>query len=205
MLVRRNHLLLISCLMLATCAVAQPTTSSLTLPASPAYSIPYNFPPIGLAFTETLQINVISQPSVPAISPYGTCDLCSTFGVTAPVTTTTPPIAMPTVCTGTVTFNDSAGKTIGSPIPFSIGVSGQVFSAPLPFSATRFTGFRGIVVASLLQTVPASTGACSLAMSLETFDTNTGVTHAVLNGSGQTAAFASFIVGAASWTTQQVN
>ncbi len=207
----RGNYFLISSFLVTVCAVAQPPAiTSSTPPASPAYSIPYSFPPIGLAFAETLQINVVSQASAAlqgnfsAISPNGTCTLCSQLGVAPQATTTATPIAVPTVCTGTVTFSDSSGKAIGSPVPFSIGVSAQVFSAPLPFSATHFSGFRGMVVANVQQNVPASTGPCVLAISLETFDTNTGVTHAVLNGAGQTTALATFLVGAASWTAQQV-
>jgi hypothetical protein len=64
---------------------------------------------------------------------------------------------------------------IGAPIPFTVPL-GQIFSAPLPFSMTGYSGFRGEILVSLHITTSIS---CSLSISLETFETNTGVTHAI--------------------------
>jgi hypothetical protein len=140
-------------ILLAASAAAQGPLAPAPPPVS--FSRNYNFPPVGLAGTETLQVNVVNM---------------------AP--------SAPTSCTGTISFANASGTAIGTPVPFTIG-PGQVYSAPLPFSKTAYSS-RGEIVASVQQTVTFSTvmsslGApCSLAISLETFDTGTGVTHALL-------------------------
>jgi hypothetical protein len=108
-----------------------------------------------LAGTETLQVNVVNT---------------STVGPTATAVQ---------ACTGAISFANASGTAIGTPVKFAVG-PGQVFSASLPFSKTAYSN-RGEIVASVQQTVTLGpVGLCSLAISLETFDTGTGVTHAVL-------------------------
>jgi hypothetical protein len=171
----RNRLLVVSsfAILLAVSAAAQATGTTESTSVPPSYPWSYNFPLVGLAFPETLQVNVANRPAAfAAISPVGNCSLCSTFEIPAPATT--PP------CTGTITFANASGKTIGAPAPFSVA-PGQIFSAPLPFSLTGYSGFRGEILASVqgTSTLP-STNLCSLSISRETFDAGTGVTHAFL-------------------------
>ncbi len=135
---------------LATGVFGQPvvTTSGITRT--------YNFPPVGLASTETAQVNVVNEAAAP-----------TTAGATAPA------------CTGTVTFANASGKTIGTPATFTTTGS-QVFSTQLTFTQLAATGTRGEFVASVQLTssslIPAR-ALCSLMMSLETFDDTTGATH----------------------------
>jgi hypothetical protein len=128
-----------------------------------AFTRNYNFPPVGLAGTETLQVNVVNL---------------SLF-------TATPFVTGTASCTSTISFANASGMAIGAPVKFTIG-SGQIYSAPLPFSKTGYSS-RGEILASVQQAVEiSSAGACSLAISLETFDTSTGVTHAILTAPATT-------------------
>ena len=150
------HSSLTAAIFMAATAAAQSNSA-----ASPAVSFTrsYNFAPIGLTGTETLQVNVMNTPT--------------TSGSTIAT------LGTPTTCTGSVSFSDANGKAIGSPMTFNLS-SGQIFSAPLPFGKTGYSS-RGEILATVQQTVQfTSAGQCSLSMSLETFDTNSGVTHAVL-------------------------
>jgi hypothetical protein len=89
-------------------------------------------------------------------------------------------------CAGTVTFANASGTAIGSPAKFAVP-AGQIFSVPLPFTSSGYSS-RGEILASVQQTltIPSSI-ACSLSISLEIFDTSTGVTHAVVTTAVATA------------------
>jgi len=115
----------------------------------------FTFPVIGLASTETLQVNVANLATAPSSS------------------------TQTASCGGMVSFANASGKPIGTQMKFTVG-SGDIFSAPLPFASTGYTN-RGEVLATVQQTITfPSTSPCSLALSLETFDSISGVTHAVL-------------------------
>jgi hypothetical protein len=169
----------------AVSVAAQGISIPVPVPTPTSYSWSYSFPPVGFAFPETLQVNLVNQPLalLEVISPNG-CSLCSTFQIP-----TTSASAIATSCTGTITFTNSAGTKIGASVPFTVA-TGQIFSAPLPFSMTGYSGFRGEILASVqgTSTLP-STNLCSLTISLETFDTNTGVTHVFLTAPAQTTAY----------------
>lgn len=129
----------------------------------------YNFPPVGLASTETAQINMVNiAPSASATS------------------TETP------ACTGTVTFTNASGAVIGKPTSFTTTGS-QVTSVPLMFAQLQLPSadVRGEFVASvqLTHALPA-TAPCLLVFSLETFDTSSGVTHVYLGNSSTGTALA---------------
>ncbi len=119
-----------------------------------------SFPPVGLASSETAQINLVNV---------------ATMSMNAN------PVAPS--CAGTITFTGAGGTTIGSPVPFTT-VGGQVFSTQLAFSKLSATGNRGEFVASIqaTTTIPAK-APCSLVFSLETFDNTTGATHVFLQNS----------------------
>jgi hypothetical protein len=119
----------------------------------------FTLPAVGLASTETAQVNVANISSSSLAS--GTVPSCS----------------------GTITFLSSSGAAIGSATSFSNVASGNIFSATLPFSAFGVSSssrpvFRAIV--SLVQTLEMGVAPCNLGISLEIYDTASGVTHAVL-------------------------
>jgi hypothetical protein len=147
----------------AACAFGQVTS-----PLAPIMR-QYNFPPVGLASTETAQVNVVNMATA-----------SSATGSAAPS------------CAGTISFVGAAGKTIGTPTNFTTTGS-QIYSTQLTFSQLATTGTRGEFVASVqLGSSSALSGAyCSLSISLETFDDTTGVTHAYL---GNPAADTSFSI-----------
>lgn len=121
------------------------------------------FPPIGLAGSETAQINVVN---VAAPSSSGTA----------------------ASCTGTISFLNASGAVIGSATNFTV-TSGQISSASLPFAKTAASGrteVRGVVALTESST---STAPCDLQISMETFDTSTGVTHVYLSGPGGGAGY----------------
>jgi hypothetical protein len=109
-------------------------------------------PVVGLATTETVQINVVN---LAAASASGTA----------------------ASCVGTVTFYNSSGSAAGGPTSFSIG-TGQISSASLPFgkfsTGTARISVRGVV--ALTETLRSGVP-CSLATNIETYDTTSGVTH----------------------------
>jgi hypothetical protein len=125
----------------------------------------YNFPPVGLASTETAQVNVVNI-------------------ATATSTATSTTAAAP-ACAGTITFTNASGKTIGTATSFTTTGS-QILSTTLTFSQLAVTGTRGEFLASVQLTnssIVAHTP-CSLEVSLETFDTTTGATHVYLGNPG---------------------
>jgi len=149
----RNLPLWITALALCATAFGQTTTTTTTSTYPPQFS----FPPVGVAPTETAQINVANLASN------------SSSGTAAS-------------CTGTISFLDSAGATIGTAASFTV-TSGQIFAAMLPFtsigSSTR-AEIRGLVQ----WTTSSSTAPCNLQSSFELFDTSSGVTHLVMGGAG---------------------
>jgi hypothetical protein len=92
-------------------------------------------------------------------------------------------------CTGTVTFANAGGKTIGTPAAFTTTGS-EVFSTQLTFSQLAATGTRGEFVAGVqLSGSLPSKAPCSLVFSLETFDDTSGVTHVYLGNSAASEPF----------------
>jgi hypothetical protein len=122
--------------------LAQPTPSTFTREIS--------FPPVGVALTETMQVNLLNQSSNSAAS-----------------------------CSGSVAFMNASGKAIsGAGGNFTV-TSGQITPITLtgaaanPSSSVR-SEIR--VVITVNESVPQS-APCSLVDSLETFDTVSGETH----------------------------
>jgi hypothetical protein len=127
-------------------AIAQTTTTTTRTQTS-------NLPPVGLASTETAQINVTN------IAASSTTETAS--------------------CAGTISFVNAAGTVIGSATSFTVA-SGVTSSASLPFAKTASTStrteVRGIIALTTTSDVP-----CALSTSLETYDTTSGVTHMYLS------------------------
>jgi hypothetical protein len=121
-------------------------------------------PPLGLAASETAQVNVVNTllpPPNGGVAPF---------------------------CSGTVVFYDSMGGVIGQIRPFQLE-SAQMFSTVFEFASAGASGHRTAVLAviylSPFRVAAASRPVvtpCSITSSLETFDTVTGVTHAVVTG-----------------------
>ena len=79
-------------------------------------------------------------------------------------------------CTGSISFLNSAGTVIGTATTYTLGTN-QLKSVSVPYSSTGASGrteVRGVVT----QTVTSGADVpCQLLLSLETYDTSTGVTH----------------------------
>lgn len=129
--------------------------------AAPVYAVWSVLPPMGLASSETAQVNIVNNaPLMP--------------GVTAPS------------CAGSVAFYNESGSIIGTATNFTVG-SGQIFSITLPFGSTGASGSRTVVRAQITPATVAIAGlepppSCILASSLETYDTTSGATHAFAAG-----------------------
>ena len=144
-------------LFIAAAAFAQTTTTTAVMPSP-------QLPPIGLAATETAQVNV-ANTALP--SPAGGAE---------------------PVCNGTIAFYGEGPLIIGPVTGFSVQ-SGSTTFAALPYSLTGASGSRTVIrVAITLSPVNIMTAAgpqiapCTLTSSLETYDTGTGVTHASVAG-----------------------
>ena len=144
----RKSILPLAAVMLlsASSAFAQTTTTSATRS--------FDYPPVGLASSETMQINVLNRATA------------SSSGTAAS-------------CTGTISFTSATGAALGTATSFTV-TSGEIFSATLESAAT---GTRTEVVGIVSVTTTSGTP-CALRTSLETFDTATGVTHVYLAGFG---------------------
>ncbi|HLH17806.1 MAG TPA: hypothetical protein VKX45_11325 [Bryobacteraceae bacterium] len=131
-------------------------TAATALADPPSGTRTATFPPVGLASSETAQVNLVNL----ATNPSNSSNAAS--------------------CTGSVTFLDPTGAAIGKATTFTVA-SGQIVSVKLPYSATAAsarTEFR----ASVSLNVGEGAAACSLQSTLETYDTATGVTHVFLSG-----------------------
>jgi hypothetical protein len=138
------------------------------------YGTVLQLPPLGLAASETAQVNVVNIGIPPANG-----------GVTS-------------YCNGTIVFSgpgpmDSVLGNIGA---FSLQ-TGQMFSAPLPFTSANAAGPRTVIRATIVLSpvkVPGAAGPvfapCSLAASFETYDTAAGVAHAVVTASAEVSSAA---------------
>lgn len=153
MLMRRLQRFLSIAAFTAATAAAQTTTTGTVTQTS-------NTPAVGLASSETAQINLVNTASN------------SSSGTAAS-------------CTGTVTFLNASGTAIGAAQPFT-ATSGAIVSVSLPFGKTGATGVRTEIRATISRTLTvgvaippgASVAApCALEATLETYDSSTGVTH----------------------------
>jgi hypothetical protein len=124
-----------------------------------------SFPPVGIAGTESVQVIVSNTATVSSTTP-------------AAATAAAPS------CTGSVAFYNANGAIIGAAMPFTV-TSGQIYQVSLPYASAASTSVREMIraVVSLTTTFPGA-APCSLSYSLATFDTATGVTHAIVAGTG---------------------
>ena len=167
MCIRRFVLSLLFVGLLTGTALAQDAALPLSL------SRTVNLPVVGLASSETAQVNVVNLAS--SAQPVNSGGTAPSGGNTAS-------------CTGAITFYDISGSTVTSSASFTIG-TGQIFSATLPYSlistsststsASSRTAIRAVVTTTGTASLSSP---CSLAANIETFDTATGVTHVHVEG-----------------------
>ena len=145
LLIQRFYRLLTAIAFTAAVALSQTTTSGTVTETS-------NTPAVGLASSETAQINVVNIASN------------SSSGTAAS-------------CTGTISFLNASGTVIGAATPFTVA-SGVISSVSLPFAKVGVTGTRTEIRGVITRTVTLNSGVpCSLEATFETYDTSTGVTH----------------------------
>ncbi len=112
------------------------------------------FPPVGLAFTETAQINIANTAANPATGTAASC-------------------------TGTISFNTATGAAAETPVKFTV-TAGQIYSAELTAAKLGVVnGQRSEFIGSVQLALTPKTP-CTLSISLETFDSTSGVTHVYL-------------------------
>jgi hypothetical protein len=164
---------LIAISMCACAAIAQPA-----LPTAAPRTV--NLPVVGLASSESAQVNVVNLAS-----------------------TIMPVFANPEIasCNGSISFYDSNGTLIAtsSTTTFNIGTN-QIFSASVPYSAIipadRQPTGNGRTTIRATVTINATANApCSPAANIETIDTATGVTHVHVEGSGTVGFFPTLLIG----------
>jgi hypothetical protein len=147
--IQRFYRLLTAAAFTAAAALSQTTASGTVTETS-------NTPAIGLASSETAQINVVNVASN------------SSSGTAAS-------------CTGTISFLNASGTVIGTATPFTVA-SGVIASVSLPFAKAGVTGTRTEIRGVVARTVTLNSGVpCGLEATLETYDTSTGVTHVYLS------------------------
>lgn len=148
-------------------ATAQTPFANATLPIPTTTTKIYNYTPVGLGSTETMQVNIVNLATNPSVSLAGAS-----------------PAAM---CNGTVAFLNAGGTPIGAPSSFAVG-AGQTFTATLPFTKAGIAGIRGEIRVQIQTTAPVKNApGCSLESSLETYDSVNGASHIYLSNAAPQA------------------
>ena len=157
-----GRLILISAAVLV--AIVSPARPQIATPILPVSGTrDYVFPPVGLASSETASITVAN---------------------TATSSSTTAAMGTAPSCTGTISFSNANGP-IGTPASFTVG-SGGLQTVTLSFASAGLTGNRGEIQGRVSLAISSATSStapapCSLMLSLETYDSTTFATHAVLS------------------------
>jgi hypothetical protein len=141
-------------LLLATAVAACTAATALADSETNTSTRTTTFAPVGLASSETAQVNLVNLASN---SSSGTAASCS----------------------GSVTFLNPSGTAFVAATTFTV-TSGQIVSVKLPFASTAAsarTEFRASVSVTVGGPAP-----CELQSSLETYDSTTGATHVFLAG-----------------------
>jgi hypothetical protein len=114
-----------------------------------------------------MQVNVVNLAENPSTT-------------TGTSTSSTP---TPASCTGSISFPNAAGATIGTSTAFTV-TAGETQSASITLAKAGITGSRPEIRAVIQTTTTEGRNApaCSLGSSLETFDSGTGVTHVYVSG-----------------------
>jgi len=152
---------------IAICAFGQFTTNTnIPTPTTTTTSLP----PVGIGSMESVQVILTNTATG------------SWNGVNG---TVTPNEAAPS-CSGSVSFYNESGAIIGTATTFML-TSGEIAEAHIPYAPALAGSASGRelvrAVVSLTTTFPAA-APCSLSYSLATFDTGTGLTTAIITGTG---------------------
>jgi hypothetical protein len=152
-------------IMMAICAFGQFANSTGTSPNTNTTTTTSSLPPVGIGATETAQVILTNTAAASSNA---------TVAANEPAPS----------CNGSVTFYNAGGTMIGTATTFTL-TSGQIAQVSLPYASTASASVRELIrpVVSLNITFPDA-APCSLSYSLATFDTATGVTHAIIVGTG---------------------
>ncbi len=177
-----------------TLTAADTSTANSNQPAMSSSVKDYSFPPITLATSETARLIVINTAAAPTVVPVTTTTSTSSSTTTTSTTTSTAPAPS---CTGTLAFTTYNGApsattstaqsdaTTTTPVDFTLG-AGQV--ATLDLLSSHISTSPGEVVGLLTDTssnaIPRP--ASNLTMTMEVFDTTSGVGHVVLTNASLT-------------------
>jgi hypothetical protein len=146
-------------------------------PPSTPQSSSFSFPLVGLASSESIEVNLINL----AANSTNTSTSGSTGGTAAS-------------CTGNVTFQTaSSGTDIGGATNFTLAADAVASITPSVSSTVTTSGGRVLIRAIVTTTFTAGVP-CSLASTLNTFDTATGVTHVFLVGQATPVAVPVFTI-----------
>lgn len=120
----------------------------------PTFTRTFSFPAVGLASSESARVAAVN---IAPASHKGTAASCS----------------------GNISFTDDKGTPAGKATAFTALGTGQIAHGDLPGStgANVRNEFQGSVQVTI---DPASGAPCSLLLTLEVFDTTTGVTHGLV-------------------------
>jgi hypothetical protein len=175
MLIRNAARAFTGALVMAICAFGQFDTGTNTSPTTNTTTTTSSLPPVGIGSMETAQVILTNTAT-------GSKNTTATGNEPAPS------------CSGSVAFYDASGTIIGTAASFTL-TSGQIAQVGLPYASTASASVRELIraVVSLNVTFPDA-APCSLSYSLATFDTATGVTHAIVIGTG-IAGIATPVVG----------
>lgn len=122
----------------------------------------YNFAPVGLGSTETLQVNIANLASNPTLA-------------------SNPAMGSPASCTASVAFLNASGAAIGTATSVT-ATAGETQSVKLT-STQAGTGTHGEVrvVITLTEAVGVP---CSAVYTVETYDSSSGATHLYVTANG---------------------
>jgi hypothetical protein len=167
-----------------TAADTSPTTNQ---PAMTSSVRDYSFPPVTLATSETARLIVINTAAAPVAVPVTTSSSSTGSNSTVPAPSCTGTLAF-TTYNGAPSATTSAAQssaTTTTPVDFTIG-AGQVATLDLLSSHISTSPGEVVGLVTLTSSNALPRPACSLAMSMEVFDSTSGVGHVVLTNAAVT-------------------
>lgn len=142
-------------LLTAVCAFGQ-FANAITTTTTTSTSLP----PVAIGMTETVQVILTNTAAA------------SVIGNAIPTQTQAS-------CNGSVSFYNASGAVIGTATTFTVP-GGQTAQVSLPYASAGSAAVRALIRPVVSVTSPISaTASCSLSYSVATFDTVSGVTHAM--------------------------
>jgi len=132
-------------------------TTPPTTTTPPVFTRTFLFPAVGLAATESARIAAVN---IAQTTHKGTAALCN----------------------GSISFTDALGKPVGAVSPIKDLPTGQIAHGDVSgFNGSNSSSLRNEYQGSVQVTVgPGASAPCSLLLTLEVFDTQTGVTRGLI-------------------------